>query len=326
MYADEYASGLIDDPGREVYVSIPKLRHDVAQLGYLAEKGVLLKDLDRMIDSYQRVIGDASTDRAPADRWLITDRERREIGDFYNRIIHRPEAQRVPQALSADWAPGRVEDAYLDGGRKAVVVDNFLSPAALNGLLNFCLESVIWFNNRYAYGRLGTLFSRGFNCPLLVQIGEEIASAFPNILGPKHQLRQLWAYKNGQQQPASPPHADFAAVNVNIWITPDRANLDPSSGGLDIYDVEAPLSWRFEKYNKGGRAIREFLRKSSATVTKVPYHANRAIIFNSDLFHATQQLAFDDGYQNRRINVTLLYGRREEDDHQTAKPAGLDSQ
>ena len=306
---------LLDDPERELYVSIPKLQHDAAQLSYLAEKGVQLEDLDHMIDSYQHVIDDASADCVPADRWLITDRERAEIGDFYNRIIYRHYAQRVPQALSADWIPDHVEDSYLRGEHQAVVIDDFLSPAALDGLLNFCLESVIWFNNRYAYGRLGTLFSRGFNCPLLVQIGEEIASAFPRIIGPKHQLRQLWAYKNGQQQPATPPHADFAAVNVNVWLTPDSANLDPSCGGLDVYDVEAPPSWAFEKYNSDARSIRAFLRESSATVTKIPYRMNRAIIFNSALFHATQPLAFGNGYQNRRINVTFLYGRREADDH-----------
>jgi hypothetical protein len=161
------------------------------------------------------------------------------------------------------------------------------------------------------------VFSRGFNCALLVQIGEEIARAFPNIIGPQHQLRQLWAYKNGQRQPATPPHADFAAVNVNIWVTPDSANLDPSAGGLDIYDTEAPPTWDFGKYNKDGRAIKAFLQESSATVTRIPYRANRAIIFNSDLFHATQPLAFADGYQNRRINVTFLYGLREEDEGRT---------
>ena len=35
------------------------------------------------------------------------------------------------------------------------------------------------------------------------------------------------------------------------------------------------------------------------------------MIFNSDLFHETDRIAFADGYENRRINVTLLYGRRD---------------
>jgi len=35
------------------------------------------------------------------------------------------------------------------------------------------------------------------------------------------------------------------------------------------------------------------------------------VIFDSDLFHETDRLSFKEGYQNRRINVTLLYGERE---------------
>ena len=35
-------------------------------------------------------------------------------------------------------------------------------------------------------------------------------------------------------------HADDALVNVNFWITPDEANLDPERGGLLVWDVPAP--------------------------------------------------------------------------------------
>ena len=33
-------------------------------------------------------------------------------------------------------------------------------------------------------------------------------------------------------------------------------------------------------------------------------------MFNSDLYHETAPLDFHEGYENRRINVTMLYGRR----------------
>jgi len=87
-------------------------------------------------------------------------------------------------------------------------------------------------------------------CALLVQIGEEIAAALPHVIGPDYRLRQIWAYKNGHHQPRTAPHADFAAVNVNIWLTPDSANLDPTSGGLDVYDVEAPPIWNFDRIQR----------------------------------------------------------------------------
>ena len=104
--------------------------------------------------------------------------------------------------------------------------------------------------------------------------------------------------------------ADFATVNVNFWITRDDANLDPQSGGLVIWDKCAPREWDFAAYNGEAAPIREFLARSKARSVRVPYRANRAVIFDSDLFHETDRMDFKPGYENRRINVTLLYGRR----------------
>jgi hypothetical protein len=105
-------------------------------------------------------------------------------------------------------------------------------------------------------------------------------------------------------------HADQAAVNVNFWITPDEANNDPNSGGLVVWDKKAPLDWDFSRYNGDEAAIRAFLAEKGAKPIRVPHRANRAVIFDSDLFHETDVIRFKDGYRNRRINVTMLYGRR----------------
>jgi hypothetical protein len=42
----------------------------------------------------------------------------------------------------------------------------------------------------------------------------------------------------------------------------------------------------------------------------VPHRENRVVIFNSTLFHETDRVEFREGYENRRINVTLLFGKR----------------
>ena len=55
---------------------------------------------------------------------------------------------------------------------------------------------------------------------------------------------------------------------------------------------------------------RTFLLKANARAIVIPYRANRAVIFNSNLFHQTDKMNFKEGYANRRINLTLLYGRR----------------
>jgi len=50
--------------------------------------------------------------------------------------------------------------------------------------------------------------------------------------------------------------------------------------------------------------------QSGAKTVTVPYRANRAVIFDSNLFHKTDTIRFAEGYENRRLNITMLYGRR----------------
>ena len=107
-------------------------------------------------------------------------------------------------------------------------------------------------------------------------------------------------------------HADFAAINVNFWITPKEANLNPDSGGLIVYDVEAPKEWDFNTFNNNEQKIKEELKKSKGNTKVIPYNENRAVIFNSNLFHETDSYEFKEGYENRRINVTLLFGHRKD--------------
>ena len=103
-------------------------------------------------------------------------------------------------------------------------------------------------------------------------------------------------------------HADFANVNVNVWITPDEANLDKTSGGLVVWDKESPKDWSFSDYNINENKIHNFLDDSGAKAIKIPYKCNRAAVFNSTLFHRTDDIVFNEGYENRRLNVTFLYG------------------
>ena len=107
-------------------------------------------------------------------------------------------------------------------------------------------------------------------------------------------------------------HADAAAVNVNFWVTPDEANLSPESGGLVVYKEEAPLDWRFTAYNADQGRIRQFLAQRDSGKMVVPHRQNRVVLFNSDLFHETDRFTFKPGYENRRINVTMLFGRRQD--------------
>jgi tetratricopeptide (TPR) repeat protein len=205
---------------------------------------------------------------------------------------------------------GEIEEQWRTNKPQIVVIDNLLNPTALEELRRFCWGSTIW-REVYDKGYLGTRPQSGFACPLLAQVAEELRLSYPGIFH-NHPLLYSWSFKYDNKLQGVQIHADFAAVNVNFWITPDEANLDPNSGGLVVWDVAAPLDWDFIKYNTDESAIRDFLAREKAKSVSIPYRANRAVIFDSDLFHATDQMAFKDGYTNRRINITLLYGWRGE--------------
>jgi tetratricopeptide (TPR) repeat protein len=228
-----------------------------------------------------------------------------------NDIFHLADGGQLAElALNPKSTDGEVSERWRRSSPKIVVIDDFLTNEALDGLRRFCWGSTIW-RRVYKAGFLGATTEFGFACPLLAQIADELRRKYPTVLA-SHPLTQLWAFKYDSQLSGTPVHADFAAISVNFWITPDDANLDPRSGGLVIWDHAAPLDWDFAKYNyaETRAARREFLAHAGARSVTVPYRSNRAVIFESDLFHETDRIVFKEGYLNRRINIMLAYGER----------------
>jgi tetratricopeptide (TPR) repeat protein len=310
-----YASALWPERGREPPRSFvgslkaPKLRHDIEQLRYLQSKGILSDELAPIVAEFERTLSEILP-VGDVERVAPSVEQRARLGGVYSRILHVRPTPRVDKALSYAWDMPAKEAEYVGNPPGIIVVDRLLSDDALQALRAFCLESTIWTTSRYENGYLGSFFTDGFNCPLLFQIAEELRAAMPRVIGDRH-LTTMWAFKYDQQMSGTRLHADEAAVNVNFWLTPDDANLDPDSGGLDVWDAEAPLDWKFEDYNAGSTdLIDKHLAKSNAKSLRFPYRQNRAVIFNSDLFHGTSPFRFKPGYENRRVNVTMLYGGR----------------
>ena len=298
------------EPDKFRAISGIKLNHDIEQMKYLIEHGQLGDEFNKVVQSYQDVFNSLKqhTDdecqifSLPAD---IPHLFRR----FYNRLVHfNPPSSIAAGAINSSLSSNEIEDMYYRQAPGMVAIDSLLKPQALSALRKFCLESTIWFNT-FDNGYLGALFEEGFCCPLLLQISEELRHAFPRIFK-HHQLAQLWAFKYDSRFKGINMHADFAAINVNFWITPDDASLDKDSGGLIVYNKEAPKHWEFQRYNQNQNALIEYLKSSGAEPVTYPHRQNRALIFNSDLIHKTDDFSFREGYENRRINITMLFGER----------------
>ena len=286
-----------------------KLKHDIEQLDYLLDRGIADESARTARDALEKILISMEAEFA-AGRAELLPEAKRIVMPYYNRLTNFYNAPALPGgALNQDRDWSAVEAAYFDNAPGMTFMDNFLKPEALASLRRFCLESTIWFDTLYGGGYVGCTCEDGFINPLLVQISEETRLAMPRIFG-EDRIHGLWGYKYDSQQSGISVHADFAAVNVNFWLTPDGANLDPDSGGLVVWDKEAPLDWDFDDYNNNAPRIQQFLQQSGAKPFVVPHRQNRVVLFNSDLFHRTGDYRFKPGYENRRINVTMLYGDR----------------
>jgi len=289
-----------------------KLQHDIEQLEYLIDRNVLPCGARDTVAAYRSALENLPASAPGTHMVELPAEHRARLAPTYNRLVHRAPAPAMEgAAVSPSLDRGAIEGDYDRNAPGFTHVDGFLTPAALESLRRFCLESTIWYQFRYANGYLGAFMDEGFCCPLLLQVAEELRRALPGIFK-EYTLRKLWAFKYDSRLSGIPIHADFAAVNVNFWITPDSALLDPDSGGLIFWDKEAPLHWDFETYNTDEPAIRQFLKQSGARAVNVPHRQNRVVIFNSDLFHETGDIRFREGYENRRINITMLFGKRGE--------------
>lgn len=284
-----------------------KLRHDIEQLRYLEAAGAPFGSLAA---DFETVLANLPPPRTGEYIVPLPASVPSEVKRTYNRALHVvPPAALSHGVINPDLDFAEIERTYAANGPGYCVVDDLLCPEALDAVRRFCLESTVWYSYERRGGYLGAFMSDGFDAPLLRQIVSELPASLPEIFK-AHTLRKMWGYKYDSRMTGIPTHADFAAVNVNFWITPDDALTDPGSGGLRVFTAEAPLDWDFEKFNADNDAIEHFLRTTPHEVVDVPYKANRAVIFNSNLFHKSGDLAFREGYENRRINITMLYGKR----------------
>ncbi len=295
-----------------VLTTVGKLRHDIEQFEHLRQKGRIESSAGWRVEAHRAALQRIETAAVGEHMVPVAAEVDDPILQTYNRAWHKYAPTRSSEdVLNKSLDVSEIEARYAESGPGIVAIDSLLRPEALRELRRFCLESTIWHEFRYANGYLGAFMQDGFTCPLLAQVAEALRSTFPAIFR-HHLLRKTWAFKCDDHADGVPLHADFAAANVNFWITPDDANLDAESGGLTIWDHEAPADWDFEAYNNDIEASRRFITETGAKPIFISYRENRVAIFNSDLLHETQPVRFRPGYESRRINITMLYGRRQD--------------
>jgi len=202
-----------------------------------------------------------------------------------------------------------LQDQYLAGDPEILAIDNFLSAPALAAMQHYCLASQVWLRE-YPNQYLGAFANQGFLSPLHLQLAQELRQKMPEVFR-TYPLNQLWGFKyDTRLGKGINIHADFALVNLNFWITPDQHHLNVGRGGLKVYETPAPSDWTFHDYNTDGASMYAYLDDHGSTSQTIAYQCNRAVLFNSALFHETDEIEFEDSYQGRRVNITYLFGRQ----------------
>ena len=299
--------------GRPAQTTRFMLKDRIQQLDHLLEEGLIDPSFRELVALYRSALDELPKDDGPDWRRPLGPAHARRLGAYLDRAVHYRDAPRLAgAAVNPDLDFAAIEEAYLSSATPALFFDTFLTPGALSGLGHFCQDCSIFFGSDPA-GYVSAYLADGFNCSLMYQIAEELKQRFPRVLGP-HYLSNMWAYRHVAHGGGVTAHTDLAAVTFNFWITPDEANLDPRSGGLVVYKKEEPPDWDWLEINKKKNAphIQEKIRAFLATAEPlvIPYRGNRAVMFHSNLFHESDAMDFKDEFAERRVNITLLFGRR----------------
>jgi tetratricopeptide (TPR) repeat protein len=284
-----------------------RFKHDVEQAQYFLSQGVQT-DAVRGLASLGAALLARSTDAGPAI----------DLDDATLQALKLFWTQRQPVDLPVlpgsclnpelDWR--EVERQYLSSQPEVVVIDSFLSPAALAAMQRFNLWTGAWTSEYPDNKYLGGFSAKGYISELHLQLARDLRQAMPGVFK-EHRLMEFWGFKyDAKLGRGINVHADHAQVNLNFWVTPDPYNLDPDSGGLRLYDAPAPADWAFDDYNHNADKIHQYLREQGAKERVVTYRCNRAVLFNSALFHETDSIRFADSYQGRRVNMTYLFGEQ----------------
>ena len=354
----ELPQELVSRGGGQTYTSAYKLKHDLAQAKYLAD---YLVDVDpkkaayfqsKVIPIYEAVLMNIPPlDQLEKTKGLYAFSKEDYslgIGEVYNKALYMTSADE----LDPDWRQNELLNERLDldliqkqwiGGDSGllgeadsspdqsssvpgvIVIDNLLDKQALATIRELLLKNTWWFQTKtpLQFGKyVGAYIDDGMHDPLLLQLALELHKKLPKIMS-GHELRYMWAYKYDSEFTSGINlHADEAAVNVNIWLSLEEADLeeDGYGGGLVVYTAKPKKEWNFKDYNTRADelVVKELLEPSNFANVTVKHSPNRCVIFDSALFHQTQKYKFKTGYQNSRINLTLLYG--------TMKKDGFDSQ
>ncbi len=198
-----------------------------------------------------------------------------------------------------------IEMTYTSSNPEIVVIDDFLTQDFLEDLRVFFRCANI-FKYPYPRGYIGAFLGKGMANKALLEFSTELKKSLKKIFL-NYYLSQAWSFKYDAKREGIGAHADDASVNVNFWITDNSANMNSDNGGMIIWKKTPSDNATFKDFNSLESIDKIEDEVKDTDFMRVPYKSNRAVIFNSKLYHVTDKIEFKDNYKDRRVNITFLY-------------------
>jgi hypothetical protein len=274
-----------------------KLTHDAAQVVYLISRGILPNTFSKIADMHDDA---AQRIKAlPLAPYGVNVSQL--LGADYNRMYH----VRIPSAVVGDAV-----NKGLQGSQQGAttVYDSVLTLEALEEILAYCRESHIFHiaKNGFVMGNA----DGGFGSDALLRIAAELRTSLPDTLG-QHALRGMMVHKHASQWESSDVRAEEAALVVVMWITPDAANRDASSGGLVVHSGSPCFTDCDKEFNNDPGRMEIFMKQVNPTLaTTIPYKQNRMVVVPGGMAYASQKCNFSPKFEDQRVRVSFLFGKR----------------
>lgn len=201
-----------------------------------------------------------------------------------------------------DWA--EVADAFRGSGApRHVVVDDLLTEEAL-----LSLREQVTGDDRWAFPHEGST-TENLTRPapdLTRRIAEELVAALPGVLG-SMAATDCWAIRC-HRSTGLRVHTDTGAVTLNLYLTADEHNLSPGRGGLVLAGAQRPAEVSLLEYNHQPWGDAYFARADDGRRFPLAYRCNRAVLFDSRTFHASDRFEFADrDAASLRTNLGMVF-------------------
>jgi len=217
-------------------------------------------------------------------------------------FIRRISMARSKVICDQEWEA--IESQYVSSEPfNYAVIDNVLPSDVCASVREQIVGNWGW---QYMNWQAKELYIRDFELREITEVAHAIKESLPDLLHDMELVQYIafWHQRNAGLY----AHSDTGAVTLNLWLTPDEYNLDPTTGGLILYDVKRRDDMLIHEFNAAPYSTDYLAANTKGQSVTIPYRFNRATLFDAKTLHASDQIHFvNDGPNTARINFSLLF-------------------